>query len=220
MARGRRIQNRTFSPGDKVADCDAQTSLSVPEKKLEQPEAPEAPVELPEAPKPQPSQPEGCCPTKADPKFPAALAELLQRWIVMHGADGKVSSFDSPVPVNVSVSDYVNTLCSQMRCSPETYVFALVYIDRLIQRSSSFVVSKRNVHRLLLTAVVLAAKFQDDFYCNNKHYSMVGGISLLELNLLERRMLKLVGYRLQVTPVEYELYHTTVLRACAGAARS
>jgi hypothetical protein len=36
-------------------------------------------------------------------------------------------------------------------------------------------------------------------------------MTLPELNLLERRMIKLLQYRLHVTPDEYDKYHATIL---------
>lgn len=44
-------------------------------------------------------------------------------------------------------------------CSHACFVVALVYIDRLIQQSPGLFVSCYNVHRLLLTSLILAAKF-------------------------------------------------------------
>jgi len=61
-------------------------------------------------------------------------------------------------------------------CDPECFVLALVYIDRLIQRNSLLLTSL-NVHRIIITAIMLPAKFFDDQYFNNAHYAKVGGVS-------------------------------------------
>lgn len=52
-------------------------------------------------------------------------------------------------------------------CSGECFVLALVYIDRIIQSNPTFVVNSLNIHRLLITSIMLAAKFFDDQYFNN-----------------------------------------------------
>jgi len=148
----------------------------------------------------------------ADPFFAQCVGELLHKWANAPGVKRKSSSFDSATCPSLSLHDYVALMFTYMRCSAESYVAAVVYIDRLVQRQK-FVISERNIHRLLLTAVVLAAKFQDDYFCDNRYYSMVGGIALPELNLLERRMVKMLGYRLQVTPEEYDTYHEVVMNA-------
>jgi hypothetical protein len=58
-------------------------------------------------------------------------------------------------------------------CSGECFVLALVYIDRIIQSNPTFVVNSLNIHRLLITSVMLAAKFFDDQYFNNAYYAKV-----------------------------------------------
>jgi uncharacterized membrane protein len=59
-------------------------------------------------------------------------------------------------------------------------VLALVYIDRLIQRDN-FVLVSLNVHRVVITSLMVAAKFFDDFYFNNAFYARVGGIGTVEV---------------------------------------
>lgn len=52
----------------------------------------------------------------------------------------------------------------------------------------------RCVFRLFLTSLLLAVKFNDDFYYANRRYAEVGCLtSTAELNGLEATMLKLVG---------------------------
>ena len=51
-------------------------------------------------------------------------------------------------------------------------MLALIYIDRLIQKDS-FALTALNVHRVLITSVMIAAKFFDDQYYNNAYYAKV-----------------------------------------------
>lgn len=55
------------------------------------------------------------------------------------------------------------------------------------------------VHRLLITAVMLAAKLMDDKYYNNAYYAKIGGVAVGELNCMELDMLRLLDYRIVVT---------------------
>lgn len=56
-------------------------------------------------------------------------------------------------------------------------------------------VTSLTVHRLVITAVMLAAKLMDDKYYNNAFYAKVGGITICELNHMELEMLRMLGYR-------------------------
>ena len=69
-------------------------------------------------------------------------------------------------------------------CSNECFILALIYVDRLIERNN-FLLTELNVHRVVITAILLAAKFFDDAYYNNAYYAKVGGVLVSELNGLE-----------------------------------
>lgn len=82
-------------------------------------------------------------------------------------------------------------------------MLALVYIDRLIQRNN-FLLTELNVHRVVITAILLAAKFFDDAYYNNAYYAKVGGVLISEMNGLEVDFLFRINFSLHVPP---ELFH-------------
>ena len=54
-------------------------------------------------------------------------------------------------------------------------------MDQVVQFNPDFVISSLNVHRLLITSIMLASKFFDDGYYNNAYYARVGGISNSEV---------------------------------------
>eukprot|EP00826_Nyctotherus_ovalis_P019657 TRINITY_DN1608_c0_g1_i15.p1 TRINITY_DN1608_c0_g1~~TRINITY_DN1608_c0_g1_i15.p1 ORF type:complete len:160 (-),score=25.34 TRINITY_DN1608_c0_g1_i15:64-498(-) len=83
-------------------------------------------------------------------------------------------------------------------CSESCYILAFIYIDRLLQNNPNFMLTKKSVHRLVLTSMVLAIKYLDDLYYNNSVYATIGGISLDEINRLERHMMGLLHYKLHI----------------------
>lgn len=113
----------------------------------------------------------------------------------------------------ISVSAYVARVARYFGCSNECFVLALVYMDRIIRRNATFRVCLRNIHRLLLAAVMVAAKFFDDTYYSNRHYAKVGGVRVAELNLLEAQFLSLLAFDLFVPAEEYNRYRSDVLAA-------
>ena len=60
--------------------------------------------------------------------------------------------------------------------------------------------------------MVLAIKYNDDNYYNNKYYARIGGITLEELNFLEREMISIIGYRLCVPPKTYKFYLREIIK--------
>lgn len=78
-----------------------------------------------------------------------------------------LSKFHALRPPAISIKDYLQRVAKYAACSGECFVLALVYIDRIIQSNPTFVVNSLNIHRLLITSIMLAAKFFDDQYFNN-----------------------------------------------------
>ena len=68
-----------------------------------------------------------------------------------------------------------------------------------------------NVHRVVITAVLLAAKFFDDAYYNNAYYAKVGGVLVSEMNGLEVDFLFRVNFSLHVPPELFQKYREELL---------
>jgi hypothetical protein len=115
----------------------------------------------------------------------------------------KFEAFRAP---GISVRDYLTRIHKYASCSPECFVLALVYIDRLHQMQG-FVLTELNVHRVVITSIVLAAKFFDDHYFNNAYYAKVGGVPCPEMNELEVEYLLLINFSLHVSSETYARYY-------------
>lgn len=140
------------------------------------------------------------------------LGTVLTRLVATNDANGSggsgvedVTKFHALRPPSISISDYLERIARYSSCSKECFVLALVYIDRIV-RSNGFIVSSLNVHRLVITAVMLAAKFFDDQYYNNAYYAKVGGVPCSEINSLELEFLFLVNFSLHVATDDFEQY--------------
>ena len=73
------------------------------------------------------------------------------------------------------------------------------------------------MHRVVITAILLAAKFFDDAYYNNAYYSKVGGVLVSEMNGLEVDFLFRINFSLHVTPEVFEKYKAELVAHSAGA---
>lgn len=96
-----------------------------------------------------------------------------------------------------------------MNCSPSTFVYALALIDRVLEYHPGFVLHSQNVHRILLAANVVAAKYLDDFFYKNSFYANVGGVPLRLLNELEAEFMSLIGFNAHI---EHETFASYVDR--------
>ncbi|XP_059633821.1 cyclin-U4-1 [Cornus florida] len=142
------------------------------------------------------------------PKLITFLSSLLQRVSESNDLNRrfqpqKISVFHGLTRPTISIQTYLERIFKYANCSPSCFVVAYVYLDRFVQRQPLLPINSFNVHRLLITSVMVAAKFMDDMYYNNAYYAKVGGISTKEMNFLEVDFLFGLGFHLNVTPTTF-----------------
>lgn len=59
---------------------------------------------------------------------------------------------------------------------------------------------------MILAALILAIKYNEDDYYSNEYYAKVGGIGLKELNELENSILILLDFLIFIDDSTYEKY--------------
>jgi hypothetical protein len=62
-----------------------------------------------------------------------------------------------------------------------------------------FTLSSLTCHRFIIAAIAVASKGLCDTFCTNNLYAKVGGITVTELNMLEREFLQAIDWRLTVS---------------------
>lgn len=105
--------------------------------------------------------------TSAIPKVIEFLSCLLER--VAESNDmrcgfeaQKMSVFHGLTRPTISIHNYMERIFKYANCSQSCFVVAYVYLDRFAQTQPSFPINSFNIHRLLITSVMVAAKFMDD----------------------------------------------------------
>ncbi|PON60015.1 Cyclin [Parasponia andersonii] len=145
------------------------------------------------------------------PRVLTFLSSLLQRVaesndLNRHFEAQKISVFHGLTRPTISIHSYLQRIFKYANCSPSCFVVAYVYLDRFTQSQPLLPINSFNVHRLLITSVMVSAKFMDDMYYNNAYYAKVGGISTTEMNLLEVDFLFGLSFQLNVTPNTFHTY--------------
>ncbi|KAJ8537142.1 hypothetical protein K7X08_035543 [Anisodus acutangulus] len=120
----------------------------------------------------------------------------------------KISMFHGLTRPTISVLSYLERIFKYANCSPSCFIVAYIYLDRFSQKQPLLPINSFNVHRLLITSVLVSAKFMDDIFYNNAYYAKVGGVSTTEMNLLEVDFLFGIGFQLNVTPSTFHTYYS------------
>ncbi|KAH1105886.1 hypothetical protein J1N35_009654 [Gossypium stocksii] len=146
------------------------------------------------------------------PRVLSLLSSVLERSVrgnekLLAGSKIKdvITIFHGSRAPSLNLRQYVERIFKYCKCSNSCFVVAVIYIDRFLQRIDAYLTSL-SVHRLLITSVMVAAKFMDDQHYNNAYYAKVGGISREEMNRLEMRFLFDLDFRLNVTTEVFNKY--------------
>ncbi|KAI8871909.1 hypothetical protein GQ42DRAFT_110832, partial [Ramicandelaber brevisporus] len=101
---------------------------------------------------------------------------------------------------------FISRLIRESQVSIGVLMTATVYLDRL--RRHSLPKTARGMectnHRIFLAAMVVASKYFNDVTAKNKYWARhAGGVfSTIEVNLMEKQLLALLGYNLRIEQEE------------------
>lgn len=131
-----------------------------------------------------------------------------------------ISAFYSVSVPDLSTATYVDRLVTYCKASPAVLLVALVLLDRLGSGDGAdprLRVNGYNLHRLLVTAVMLACKSVEDRTFSAAHFAAIGGVEgAAEMAKLERLMLAALDWRLVVEEETLALYECRLRqRYCA-----
>ncbi|ESQ31769.1 hypothetical protein EUTSA_v10005388mg [Eutrema salsugineum] len=143
------------------------------------------------------------------PSVITAMSYLLQR--VSETNDSlsqkqRISGFHALTKPSISIRSYLERIFKYANCSCSCYIVAYIYLDRFVKKQPFLPINSFNVHRLIITSVLVSAKFMDDLCYNNGYYAKVGGISREEMNMLELDFLFGIGFQLNVTVSTFNNY--------------
>ena len=91
-----------------------------------------------------------------------------------------------------------------------TLILILIYIDKIC-RNNNFRLNYFNIHKLIITSMLVSIKYNEDEYFSNNFYAKVGGISVKDLDFLEYVFLTLIDFQLFVDEDLYNKYSNYIL---------
>jgi len=156
-------------------------------------------------------------PRAHDEQLAEGLRAVITQMVAVSSNEYRMTCFHAVRPPAMSIQDYFARIQRFFGCSGSCYVLGLLYLDRLMKRHPDYGMSSLSVHRLLITSIMVAAKFNDDVFYSNAYYAKVGGVKIPEINGLEFRFVQLLNWELHVQPEEYEVYEKILLKAAAAS---
>jgi hypothetical protein len=117
----------------------------------------------------------------------------------------KDSNFCSKEIPNISITNYILRLTKKINIEPSTLILGIIYFDKICNKGN-IILSFLNVYRLILISLVLAIKFNEEYFETNEFYSKIGGLSNKSFNKLEIAVLKILNYKLYIKKDIYDNY--------------
>ena len=106
---------------------------------------------------------------------------------------------------SISVEDYIIRIVKSTKMNISTLIISIIYIDKFCEMNG-YILSLKNIHRILLTACLLSIKFNEDGNVNTKYYANVAGIPVQDLNNLEFYLIVKLEFSLFVDYETYQKY--------------
>ena len=74
---------------------------------------------------------------------------------------------------SIDIESYLTRILKYCPCANECFLSVLSYFDRMSQNSSGLRIDSFNIHRLLITGIMVASKFFSDVFYTNARYAKV-----------------------------------------------
>jgi hypothetical protein len=130
------------------------------------------------------------------------IASMLDRLITHNDriplTPTSLTRFHSRAPPTINVLSYLLRIARYTNVEPCCLLILLPYVDKVCARLPTFTVSSLTVHRFIIAGISVGSKALSDAFCTNGRYARVGGVSIAEMNLLEKEFCEAIDWRLTV----------------------
>ena len=113
--------------------------------------------------------------------------------------------FSSKHIPKVDLLYYLNRIYNYSNVEKSTLIISLMFIDKICDNSGVYL-TEYNIHRLLFAAILIAIKYNEDSFYDNKYYSKIAGVQNSELNEMEYTFLEMSKCSLFVELDKYDSY--------------
>ena len=97
----------------------------------------------------------------------------------------------------ISIKDYLERIQEYTCIEQNTLILALIYIDRLCT-IGKITLTYYNIHKILFGAILIAIKYNEDNFYDNKYYAKIAGVKISELKLMELNFIRFIDYQMFV----------------------
>ena len=113
--------------------------------------------------------------------------------------------FEKKVIPTITLKKYVFRILRRSEPSESVIIASIIYFDKIFKNYPDQI-NIRSVHQIYLVSILLASKYiEDDYYMNN-HMAEYGGISLYEINRLEKKFCDWLDFDFLIYPNSFNQF--------------
>lgn len=117
--------------------------------------------------------------------------------------------FEVKKPPKIRLKEFLEQIAIHSELEDSTLIVGIILIDRLT-KEASLKINKNNIHRILIAALEVAIKLNEDVIFSDKDLAAVSGINLNLFIELELNFLLLLDWRIHVSREEFLLYKALI----------
>ena len=107
---------------------------------------------------------------------------------------------------SIKIKDYLEQLYKYGGMDGSTIILMLIYIDRLCN-ITKIKLTYRIIHKLILSSLIIAIKYNEDDIYSLKTYAKIGGVTKAELEFLEICFISCINFNLYIKEELFNKYY-------------
>lgn len=127
----------------------------------------------------------------------------------------KFSTFNLPSSPKISLYSYLSRIVKYTKMELSSFIMSFALMDKFFT-TQKFYLTERNIHKVVLIALIVSMKINEDFIYKNSFLAEIGGIPLSDLNQLEEQFLSLLDYELFICEDEFRDYLEIILEEASS----
>lgn len=125
-------------------------------------------------------------------------------------------TFHAAIVPDISLPSYLKRIAWYLECPKACFALALEYIHRLAKVKPEVEVNMNSAHQLVVSCIMVSAKFIGDKIFKNTYYASVSGLPLTTLHAFEIKLLFFLKFDLHVLPECFDARYQVMLAENQG----
>jgi hypothetical protein len=120
--------------------------------------------------------------------------------IIINENNSRVKSLICKHKPEITINDYIKRIFKSEIIDEENYDAIILHTVNLLQhlKTKGIYLNKYSSHRILSTLIMLSSKIIEEYPHSNWYWAMLSGVSLEDLNIMERSIMQLLDYNLHI----------------------